>query len=1226
MYIFSLVWLYSTQDLLFPGFHSDTYDSLLITFANIEPYLSANPGEHFSIITRYFFESASNLDIVTANLQPLFILNEDLFKPNTTYVKDPPNYVKTLSLQNTMYNLGFYFINKNNIYTNQFFLCFDFAYDSAVSANITRFNLFIKLYVHNYNNTFNRSTFTENLVYSTTNLTIQDLKLQLNVENSSGVQTKISQIKIYTGSLSDSLLGSDNWDNFREIYYQLLFYQEPVKSKLLYNRSKYTFAPAINGDFSENNNEMHSFFSDELARTFWVGYDSVRAGFVQLPKALLSHIDSEFFDIVLYVDFYILTENRNHFDSHCSLYHYTLLTVLNKSGSTIFSFSHSCKNGSLSPGNSYMHMFSLDGGSTKKFGEIHESEFYKTNNIFILFQFHRTVQNRTQLYVYFAKDESSKILLMNFNFGLPFEEFDQIILGKHATDQVTSPLFAYFFNALHILLNRQSYFDSSTQAYKAYHGFNIVPFHVQSNPFLWFLPENPDELSAYNKTLKMTSETTITFQNSSCPNNCEICFDSQFCVICRSSFILDSSNECKLESSQNHFYMDHFGRNWIQSSTNHKVNENPLIDIDHDSSGYSQIRIDYFLNIETSILTNTPEMTCYIENNFGQRVNDIINWNFNNLDVLPFTSFQASKENSEYQIKIQPQSQLTSISDGTCEIIQINAYYFNPTCESESSLTPSLKGYMGFKYCTGAYVNITNLPYMITPEIDFTPGFYDYVIPVPGTSSFMYGKCKNNCKCWDGDLHTTKGFNSCFINPNTGDFCENSFGLINYSNDESRQACVDVAIINALRICNYRCDICDSSKTCLMCTNSARNRNYLDLDFYGLFCSSCHSDCLSCYGSSSSDCWCSSTKFGLANTRLDFDFNLCLPVAKCDLNCVDCRLTGCFKCRFDYYFDTSKNACIHILSKNCWFRDKNLSCIECLPNHFLDSGKCRKCSSNCQLCLEKTCILCKKGYVLFEKKCLSYYFLNSEQNVKKLSLPPNFHFNKIDSKINFSNIRYIIHLIFWSTIKLYIPYDKFVKMEEFSTTNLYTSLQYKIFLQNLIVLCNSNFIQQQSRLNNCDRFITKAVANKNSEINIDTICNQLLPGCARCISQKICAECQKGYILKKDKTLCISLHPKFAKLAVINTYSESVKIVNCIEGFNINKKINKCSKNIPNCIKMNRLQRCTICASNFKLNQSNTKCINCLPNCTKCLFANTCEKCAKGYFIFHKKSIKKRPG
>ena len=800
------------------------------------------------------------------------------------------------------------------------------------------------------------------------------------------------------------------------------------------------------------------------------------------------------------MDFYILTESAAHFGAQQSAYKYPLLTILDKAGDFVFSISHGYTMDSFSPGSRYKHSFQFKSNYQVRDKHILESDFYRTSSTKISIRFQKAVQSKTKLVVNLGKSLLSFFWMYEEIFPLAFDDFDQFIVGKRARGQSASPMFAYFFNALHILIGRFAHLELSTQAFKAYHGLGLAPYHVVSNPSLWFLPENPDELSAYSEALKSASDTAIAFGNLPCPPNCEICFDSAVCLVCRSFYALNSSGECDWGYSFPDSFTNVFGRSGITSDHSTKT-KMPMTGLDTDSAGYSRMRLYIELEKTVPALTGTDEATCYIENNLGERVYDYINWNFNNKSVSPYSDYSVPLENRLSKIKIKPQNSLTSISKGTCEIHTFTSYYFKPTCEPEYLSTPSLKGYLGLKFCAGVYVNVTDSPYMITPEAGFTPGDYDYVIPVPGTSGFVYGKCKNNCKCWDGDLHTSKGYNSCFVNPSTGNICEGS-KLINYSLDKSRQACVDTAVIDAFKSCEPNCDVCDSVKTCTKCSQITHNRNFLDLDFYGLYCGSCHVDCLSCYGASSSDCWCSSTQFGPGNTRFDFDFNLCLPVAHCGSNCADCRSTGCVACGPDHYFDDVRSKCHHVMSLNCMFRNGIHDCIDCLPGQYLESGTCRKCSSNCRVCFAATCSVCSDGYLLIENKCISYYFLATAQTVKQLDLPQDVHISKINTRRSILGIRYRIHFIYLPAVESYVEYDDFIRLTSEPTTKFKTNLEHSNYLQALAVQCNMNGFTAKQFNTQCDASTdSHAIATVTSNITSKKVCSELLPGCAQCVSQ-----------------------------------------------------------------------------------------------------------------------------
>jgi hypothetical protein len=191
-------------------------------------------------------------------------------------------------------------------------------------------------------------------------------------------------------------------DNQHEMFYQILFYQEPSSTKFLHNRSTYSFPPAINGDMNENNHELHSFFVESLKETFWVAYDSDIPGYLQLPKGITALIETEYFEFEFYIDFYILTDNVNYVLQVADSYKYPLITVLDSSGQEVFSIWHSLSKSGFSAPNTYEMVFTLIVNGESKGTKIYpNTEFYRTSNTYLKLQFHRAIESVTRLECFF---------------------------------------------------------------------------------------------------------------------------------------------------------------------------------------------------------------------------------------------------------------------------------------------------------------------------------------------------------------------------------------------------------------------------------------------------------------------------------------------------------------------------------------------------------------------------------------------------------------------------------------------------------------------------------------------------------------------------------------------------------------------------------------------------------------------------------------------------------
>jgi hypothetical protein len=255
-----------------------------------------------------------------------------------------------------------------------------------------------------YGANFIKSGIKKNIIYIKTSMLLEHLKLTLYSLVLPELKMKIHQVRVMHRN-NIAIDFSFIINKHHELYYQILFYQEPSKSKLLYNRSGYTFPPAINGDFKENSHELYSFFSRDLQESFWVGYDSDLPGYVQLPKGIIGLIESEYFEIYVFIDFYILTENQVYASEVADEYEYPLISVLDEAGNEIFSVKHALSKNGFDPGNSYeIELKLFMNGMYQSSNLVQINEFYKTSNTFLILQFHRAQSNSTIVEVSYCKE------------------------------------------------------------------------------------------------------------------------------------------------------------------------------------------------------------------------------------------------------------------------------------------------------------------------------------------------------------------------------------------------------------------------------------------------------------------------------------------------------------------------------------------------------------------------------------------------------------------------------------------------------------------------------------------------------------------------------------------------------------------------------------------------------------------------------------------------------
>lgn len=745
---------------------------------------------------------------------------------------------------------------------------------------------------------------------------------------------------------------------------------------------------------------------------------------------------------------------------------------------------------------------------------------------------------------------------------------------------------------------------------------NLVPYHNQFISDLWFLPENPDELAVYETKLSSLNDTDIEFTGIACPSNCEICYEPSTCVVCSVFFFLNGRKQCN-----NGVYLDQitysvFGRERLSEANLFLSGDPPNLPA---SINHSFLTIRILINQDSSQLVSNSERHCEFVNNNGAVVFDSINWDFNNQSVTPYSDFKYSLENKVFYVTMDLDSGMKDIQKGNCEInSNFNAFLNDGACVIAYTSNASLKGFMGIKYCSGVYINIGESSHMIKPESNKTIGHDEYLMKIPGTSSFAYGKCRNNCKCWDGDIDTLQGYNSCFVNPDTGKVCADGFGLLNYGLDYSRQACVSQAFLDSYQLvyeplCFAGCKVCDSSKNCIECDTPSFNRNYIDLFKGFLYCGACHVSCFTCSGPSRSECLIEKNKFGLENTIFNFDFNLAERLTECPNNCDVCDDGLCQKCVENHIYNSFKKSCLFFEEQKCQFYLRDKRCLYCSLGKYSKRGICVQCSSNCKICFEETCVACHDGFLLQNGACISIISVAFSAQIID---PLRSLVNLFDAQSSIQKIYYTPTKIYFKHFDIFVSFIAMEILQDFDKFHFSEKITQIEFLMNYRVNCDISDIKGNSLAKTCHSldqvFLLVDVF---SSVLKEDLCASNIKNCVDCKTKKICKRCQDGYIWSKVSRACINL--KKINILRARKFSGSLKIIPviCFPGFYHNLKLNKCSKKIQNCEKMSSKNKCLDCVDNFIPDQSKTKCIKCSPYCKKCNFENICILCEEGLFL-----------
>ncbi|KAG7300344.1 Furin-like protease 2, partial [Plutella xylostella] len=170
--------------------------------------------------------------------------------------------------------------------------------------------------------------------------------------------------------------------------------------------------------------------------------------------------------------------------------------------------------------------------------------------------------------------------------------------------------------------------------------------------------------------------------------------------------------------------------------------------------------------------------------------------------------------------------------------------------------------------------------------------------------------------------------------------------------------------------CSESADMCTSCEhhlvlhggTCL----ASCPPSYYETDDYS--CAKCHVTCDTCEGSGEAQCvTCHPSTYSLEGR--------CVPTCpsgyyadkkrkecmKCGNGCATCTSAFCLTCEPSYELN-KKGKCVLIGSEHC------------AANEFSDTGRCRKCHSNCETCFgetDKQCLTCPSPMLLEDNECLS---------------------------------------------------------------------------------------------------------------------------------------------------------------------------------------------------------------------------------------------------------------
>ena len=1031
----------------------------------------------------------------------------------------------------------------------------------------------------------------------TNSMTTFNLKLIPISQFSSLVTVSFNQVVFHYKQFASNIK-EDYFSGFEQILYQINFFKEPAGSLFLYDRGPYTYSPAFNGDVVKRENQMHSFYSDELNQTFWVGFGSTKPNYVEIPCNILTLIENRVFKMQLVVDLYLIQKNNMGVDT----VGYTIFSIENESG--IIMIQATCFLDSIDTNEYIIKVhFYINGLSTTPLFFPIPIDSVKTTN---LFEFTFTELNTN----YYQVNCLARNLTINTEQisrvykNIFFSNKWKMIIG-HKRAPFSISRIAYFYNSFAIVENT-TFLNQNNLDYR-FSKESLSPFSFEKYT-LWLPPENPILLKEYESKLQNTPPDLLLFQMDGCPANCEICQNTLICLVCRSQYQLTSTRTCKVNKgyAKDEFYLTSARHQVFGKSETIFFQDYIFSNFMTGFSDFSLLIID--VDFDKSFLDHAPAFSyvCYFRFFLTSEVIvSQLKWRFCNLNESPYNYFETSKDNYNFQVIKKNDPIYDSLESDYCKINSVSATFYDPNCE-QLLRVPSLKGAANLNFCENLYFDITYKRNMIYASKSIPSNdFYYYQIPVQNSSNILYGKCRNNCNCWDGDLYTSKGYNTCIPDPITNKKCKVGYRLKKYSLSEIYEECVfDV-------FCPSTCNRCNFRGSCLECADSTFNNNYIDYYYESLFCRSCSTDCLACSSSSTSDCHCHKDQFGLGNPA-DFDpvFHLCYPEVKCPVNCIECSSSDtCDLCRSNLYFDPNTKTFKRDYSKFCSIIDKDSEtklCFECLEGNYLtEKNVCRSCPSNCLHCLDSnTCIVCNDHYAKYLGKCFNYSpFIENILKQIDPSIPTKDYFD------SFERFGYQIIEAYNTGVNAVINYSYFLAVKQKFMYPM-TKSEYLKYLESFLLEdCDEsssfrcNLIQKQYFI------MTSEVVPK---------LDKTLSTCEKLKRIGLCTRCIQDYHFSILEKKCVLQNLSVEKI-VYKSIQQSYEPVKCKSSYFLNHKTKKCVPNILHCLSITKEGKCKRCELGYAVSIDKKSCSKCPSNCISCADLNNCLECVPRHFIFSDK-------
>ncbi|EAR99196.2 leishmanolysin family protein (macronuclear) [Tetrahymena thermophila SB210] len=388
------------------------------------------------------------------------------------------------------------------------------------------------------------------------------------------------------------------------------------------------------------------------------------------------------------------------------------------------------------------------------------------------------------------------------------------------------------------------------------------------------------------------------------------------------------------------------------------------------------------------------------------------------------------------------------------------------------------------------------------------------------------------------------------------------------------------------------------------CKQSCPQRYFPDQNSFE--CVLCHSQCSSCFGELSTQCY-------KCNLGFELQGNSCVEYT-CDPICGTCNGSRHDQCTSCYQDKTLiGTTCVHSCNstcKTCVNQNDPNSCLSCFDNYYLKDSQCLPCPSPCG-----TCQLVDKQIVCNSCNSTSLYRFDSKNNI-------------------------CIPICYASCLTCNMPLDKNSCVT--CKDGFYLSKNQCLPCSSPCLSCENNATTCLSCINNTDfiydsinkicKYICKSPCT-NCDLTKDTCtscidgyyldqvtCKKCKSPCKKCTQNASkCTQCIDNYVLN-DSNQCINLCDQ--SCATCSIQHDKNACITCNDGYTmINSLCLQCKFPCSQCI--DSQDKCTECAEDYELNGNICKpgCSHTCKTCSKFLDKNGCTSCREQYFLQSKNGI-----